>query len=145
LRGWLNPEGLSPTSYAYNNAGAAYLPPISEYTGPAGLGLGGPVPSLNYPVYESQVVCPSDMIAIGDAPIIPDFVRNQNSVPNAPVVFQPIYSEDGLSAFPDPVYYNAIMYGFACRRARSSSDEAAAWRTLEYGILRWACRNLDAG
>jgi prepilin-type processing-associated H-X9-DG protein len=67
--------------------------------------------SLDHPIRESQVVCPSDMIAIGDAPIIPDIIRNQNGVPNAPVVFQPIYPIDGLSAFPEPVYYNAIMYG----------------------------------
>lgn len=63
LRGWLNPEGLSPTSYAYNISGAAAPSPNSQFAGfpVTGLGLGGnfvpgasgPVFSLDHPVRES--------------------------------------------------------------------------------------------
>jgi prepilin-type N-terminal cleavage/methylation domain-containing protein/prepilin-type processing-associated H-X9-DG protein len=118
VHGWLNRDSTE-TSYAYNVYGAAPSP-NREFAGLAGLGLGGnfiyssslgPVWSLDYPVRESQVVCPSDMIAMGDAPIMPDIIRNQNGNPSAPVAFQPIYTWHDLSAFPEPVYYNDMLYG----------------------------------
>ena len=118
LHGWLNPDGiLNGTSYAYNDGGAVAPTPNSSII--TGLGLGGnyisgqdgPIFSPVYPVRESQVVCPSDMIAIGDGPMLPDFDRYQDGIASFPVVFQPIYTVNSLSAFPEQRYYNDIMYG----------------------------------
>lgn len=51
------------------------------------------------------------MIAIGDAPIIPDIIRYQNGVSGNPIFFQPPYTIEDLGAFPEMFYYNDIMYG----------------------------------
>jgi prepilin-type N-terminal cleavage/methylation domain-containing protein/prepilin-type processing-associated H-X9-DG protein len=110
VRGSFNHELSEPSSYGYNWDGAVGFPF-------AGFGLGGNPMNPPYgqyvsedsPIRESQVVCPSDMIAIGDAPIVPDLVRNQNGNSKAPVVFQPIYSWFDISVFIDPLYDNAML------------------------------------
>ena len=110
VRGWFNHDSPdSGTSYGYNYGGAA-TPSLNREV--ASLGLGGTQPlPINYPTRENQVMCPSDMIAIGDAPIMPDIIRNQNGQPGNPIVFQPIYPWEGLSDFTATPYYNTIFYG----------------------------------
>jgi len=70
LRGWIGPY----SSYAYNGAGAN---PTANPRGmvPA-LGLNGTVDDNTtfIPTRESQVLCPSDMIALGDAILKPDWL-----------------------------------------------------------------------
>ena len=66
------PTGWGPSSYGYNNGGS--LPWVDT-----GWGLDG---FIQYdrneawiPTRESQVVCPSDMIALGDSTLLPDVDR----------------------------------------------------------------------
>jgi prepilin-type N-terminal cleavage/methylation domain-containing protein/prepilin-type processing-associated H-X9-DG protein len=120
VQGWLSRDPFSGCSYGYNDNGAAVLPPNTEFAGLLGFGLSQnytysaglqPIYTRDFPIRESQVVCPSDMISIGDAVIIPDIIRNQNGQSSNPIIFQPIYTIYGLSAFRESVYYNDIMYG----------------------------------
>jgi prepilin-type processing-associated H-X9-DG protein len=61
------------------------------------------------PIRESEVANPSDMVAIGDAFLEPDFIRNQ-STPRG--VMSPVFGSTCLSDFSSwQVYYNDIIPG----------------------------------
>jgi prepilin-type N-terminal cleavage/methylation domain-containing protein/prepilin-type processing-associated H-X9-DG protein len=61
-------NAIGPASYAYNSGGNAGLGQGLN------LGLGGikPSPGTWAPTKQSTVISPSDMIAMGDAPLVPD-------------------------------------------------------------------------
>src|SRR4029077_16327014 len=93
--------GTFAVSYGYNSEGSVY--------DHERLGLNGYVSDNGYvkPVKEGEVAVPSDMIAIGDAFLLPDNVRSRGAT-----MLPPLYGLTDISAFARlGAYYDAIIKG----------------------------------
>jgi prepilin-type processing-associated H-X9-DG protein/prepilin-type N-terminal cleavage/methylation domain-containing protein len=100
-------DGSFGVSYGYNSEGSAYdherLGLDGYYSDNYAIGATTYVKA----VQESEIAVPSDMIAIGDAFLMPDDVRSEGE-PTLP----PVYGFQDLSVFAESVeYYNAAMHG----------------------------------
>jgi prepilin-type N-terminal cleavage/methylation domain-containing protein/prepilin-type processing-associated H-X9-DG protein len=95
-------------SYGYNHNGSVW---VNKRLGL--WGLDDATPGLRRPIRESEVATPSDMIALGDAFLWPDSVRDQVT-PRG--VVSPVFGGADLSAFSSwQVYYNDILPGLPAK------------------------------
>jgi prepilin-type N-terminal cleavage/methylation domain-containing protein len=106
--GALDPWGLWGASYAYNTSGSNPNVGFDPGRGLGGYGIEtapGPGHHLNVPNREAQVMCPSEMVAVGDAPLEPDYDAHlAPMVKGFPMLGAPI---DVVM----PYFWNEVMRG----------------------------------
>lgn len=102
--------GTGGPSYGYNAGGSVIDWRVNLGLQAFGTNY-GPYPT-NYaagrPIRESQVVSPSDMIALGDAILLPDEMRAKDNGVRARGVM-PVWGWWNLDAFVDQRFYDAVM------------------------------------